>query len=373
MLKVLVLLSRPTIKLTITILLFLVLGTAIAQDNRLKSVVDSAVQLEIEQQRIAGAAVGVIIGGRVVYTGGYGFADIDRNQPFTSDTLINWASNSKPFMAVLALQLFQSGKLDIDATIDNYMPNIPEHLHLITTRDLLCHQSGIPHYSNGLIVSSELHSPEDEFDPSLAMDRFIKSPLIFQPGEKKEYSSYAYVLLSAIVQAVGGDPIKDQIANRITRPLSMTSFQLDVLFENQDDWSKAYRLADKKFIEVSDEANYWKHGAGGYKSNVKDFAVFAASLMQAKLIDLPTSIEMMTRQHTDDGKQTDFGLGVAIEGVGRNLKVSHDGSQLETKTRMVLYPNEQNGIVVMCNCNHAEPGEISTAIYSAFKKNRITF
>ena len=345
---------------------------ASAQRSQLKKVVDDVVKQELKQQNIAGAAIGMIVNGKVIYTQGYGMADIVSGKPYTVDTVINWASNSKPVVAVLAMQLVQDNKLDLDATIDTYLPDIPQHLRKVTTRHLLCHQSGIPHYSNGKIVPTKTNNTDD-FDPQNAIRRFINSPLIFEPGQKNDYSSYAFVLLTAVVQAAGNEPIAKQLSKRITTPLSMNSIQLDVAFDNQPNWSKAYRWREGQFVEVSDYANYWKHGAGGYKSNIKDFAAFANSLMNTKLMNLPTSIQMMTPQKTKNGKVTNRGLGVIVTGTGKSLKISHGGTQSETKTRMAIYPNDQHGIVFMCNCSHADPGKITTAVYSALKKNRIKY
>ena len=153
----------------------------------------------------------------------------------------------------------------------------------------------------------------------------------------------------------------------------MNSFQMDVPFNNQPNWSKGYRVdASGNRTEYPDQANAWKHGAGGYKSNVKDFAAWAKSFMKAKLINVPTSVQMMTAQATNDGQITNIGLGVYLSGSGKSLKVSHNGTQNEARTRMAIYPNQGHGIVVMSNCRHADPGKISTAIYGALKKGNIS-
>ena len=68
-----------------------------------------------------------------------------------------------------------------------------------------------------------------------------------------------------------------------------------------------------------------------------------------------------------------MGLGVYVSGSGRSLKLSHNGKQSETRTRMVIYPNGRHGIVVMCNGGHADAGKITTAIYNALSKNGIKY
>ncbi|HMO16017.1 MAG TPA: serine hydrolase domain-containing protein [Pirellulaceae bacterium] len=340
-----------------------------ANSGDLARIVDGAVLAEMERQKLVGVSVGIIQNSRVVYTQGYGFANLKTRVPVDDNSIFNWASNSKPFMAVAAMQLIQNGQLELDKPIETYIPDLPDHVKPITTRQLLCHQSGIPHYTNGKIVSSgkkvDVHQ---ELDPLNAINRFVMSPLIFEPGTKTDYSSHAYVLLSAVVQSAGKEPIDRQLLMRIGKPLNLKSMQLDVPFDGQKNWVSAYRSAEGQPQEVPDYAHFWKHGAGGYKSDVKDFARFAQALMNYELISADTSKIMWTLQKTSTGETSTFGLGVSVEGKGKSLKISHGGSQDETKTRMVIYPNQKHGIVVMCNTQSCDPGQISTAIYKAINQ-----
>ena len=73
---------------------------------------------------------------------------------------------------------------------------------------------------------------------------------------------------------------------------------------------------------------------------------------------------MWEPQATADGKATNRGLGFIVE-TRERLRVSHNGKQGETTTRLVIYPRERHGVVVMCNCDFADVGKLSTAVYSA--------
>ncbi len=332
--------------------------------------VDETVMVQMTDQKIVGAAIGIIRDGQVVYTQGYGFANLKSHTPVTQETVFNWASNCKPFIAVAAMQLVQSDYLDLDQAIGTYIPSLPDHLKPLTTRQLLCHQSGIVHYSNGKVIPwGQRASVQEELDPFNSLHRFAMSPLIFTPSSKTEYSSHAYVLLSAVVQAAGKKPIDQQLAARIIEPLGLTSFQMDLPYEGQLHWTTAYKITDGIYEEVEDLAHFWKHGAGGYKSNVKDFARFATALMNREMIDDKTTAMMWTPQKTSDGAISRYGLGVAVSGKDRDLKVSHNGSQEETRTRMVIYPNQKHGVVVMCNTQGADTNRISAAIYSVIATN----
>jgi serine beta-lactamase-like protein LACTB len=325
--------------------------------------IDDAVLQEMERQSLVGVSIGIIRNNTIVYTQGYGVANRETNTPMSPKSIVNWASCSKPLVAIMAMQLVQEGKLDLEQPIVRYLPKLPSHLHNITTRQLLCHQSGVPHYANGFIFPGKYPEASDnKLDPLNSLSRFLNARLIFEPGAEMEYSSYAYVLLSAVVQSVGNAPLQTQVETRIVKPLGLTSFQLDVETDSQADWAVGYRVVGGEIKPQPEVAHYWKHGAGGYKSNVEDFARFTLAMLQSEMITHETSAMMWTRQTLNHGEETTYGLGVRVDGRDKTLKISHNGSQEETKTRLVFYPAEKSGMVVMCNTYDCDPGRITTAI-----------
>lgn len=333
--------------------------------------INEAVRKEMSSQKIVGVSVGVIRNSRVVFTQGYGLADRESKTKFSDQTIVNWASNSKPVVAVAAMQLVERGKLGLEDKIKKYLPELPSSCDEVTVRQILCHQSGYPHYSNGRIVplKTPIESGPDGNDPLFSIKRFAGSSLIYRPREKYSYSSYAFVLLSALIQRAGGEPLPEQISQRITQPLGMKSFQLDATFDDQANWAVGYKKnLLGKVVRVPEQANDWKHGAGGYKSNIVDFSKWAEALINQKLVSKDSEQTMWTAQKTANGKSTDAGLGFFITEQNGTLKVSHGGSQSEARSRMVLYPKQKHGMVVLCNCGHADPAKISTAIYAALRK-----
>lgn len=328
--------------------------------------VDEAVKKEMEKQGLVGVAVGVLQQGEIVYLRGYGLADREKNTPVTTKSVFNWASNSKPLCAVAAMQLVEKGALDLDVDVRQYVPEFPKKEHVITMRQLLCHQSGIQHYGRVIPTKREYTVKQPFFDPVLALDVFNQTPLSYKPGEKNVYSSYAYILASAVIQRAGKEPFNQQIIERIAKPLGMSSLQYDIDVVGTDDWTTGYTKEAGQVVRAKEEAHYWKHGAGGYKSNISDFAKWARALVNHRLVSPAIERKMWTRQKTSDGKPTTYGLGFAIDDQNE-LKVSHNGKQDEATTRLVIYPEKKHGIVVMTNCGFGDPAAISTAIYQALK------
>ena len=86
------------------------------------ALVDAAMTAEMERQKAIGVAVGVIREGEIVYAKGYGFADREEKIPVTTKTMFRWASISKPLTAVVAMQLVEAGKLDLDDDVRRHVP-----------------------------------------------------------------------------------------------------------------------------------------------------------------------------------------------------------------------------------------------------------
>lgn len=333
------------------------------------SAVDAAVKREMLQQHLVGVSIGVIQDGEIVYLAAYGLADRDANVPTTINTVMNWASNSKPIAAVAAMQLVERGQLHLDADVRQYVPEFPEKDAVITTRQLLCHQSGIPHYANGRIVPTQRAYACEwrHLDPVLALDTFNQSPLIYRPGTKSEYSSYAYILLSAVIQRASRRPFTQYVCENIVQPLQMESFQLDLESAGQEHWAAGYTKTVLGQVVVAPEsAHYWKHGAGGFKSNIRDFAKWARALIRRDLMCRSTYDAMWTIQKTTNGVATAKGLGFTVE-QGRELIVSHNGQQTETRTRLEIRPDAGSGVVVLCNGGFANSSALTAAIQAALR------
>lgn len=347
----------------------------VTQSNKLsdaeQKAVDRAVSKFMFESEAVGVSVGVLRDRKVAYLKGYGESCRKRETPVTTETIFNWASNSKPVVAVLAMQLVEQGKLDLDQSVRELVPELPKSNHDYTVRHLLCHQSGYPHYSNGRVIrmSDEIKTVKEELDPSNSLHRFGNSPLIDKPGNQYSYSSYAYVILSVVVQRAGEEPIADQIRKRIAEPVGWSSFQLDLPYDNQANWAMGYARGPLgHIIEIPDTAHFWKHGAGGYKSDIEDFALWAKALLNGDLVSKDIEQQMWTRQRTNDNKQTAYGLGFRIEGRGQNRSIGHGGSQQETKTHLKIYPEKGTGFVVLCNSSYVNPADLVGRIEAALKE-----
>ena len=329
-----------------------------------------AIKSTMAQQQVVGVAVGVIRAGSVVYLEGLGYEDREKQIPVTSQTRFRWASISKTLTAVATLQLWEKKRLKLSDTVRHYVPEFPDKGVPISIRDLLCHQGGIVHYSNGRVIRTTrtYPIPQPFAEVMNALDLFKESPLVCRPGERPSYTTHGYILLSSVVQRSGTQPFAEQIRDRIVRPLELQTLQPDYQWESIPHRAVGYRQHQGKIVRSTNTDVSWKLGGGGYLSNIDDLARYTAALIEHQLIDPDTATRMWTPQRTQDGTVTGIGLGFMLQGSGQRLRVSHNGSQEKTRTRMVFYPAQRHGVVVMSNSEYANPAQFTTAVYQAWRQ-----
>jgi CubicO group peptidase (beta-lactamase class C family) len=330
--------------------------------------VDTAMKTEMVRQRLVGAAVGVLQDGRIVYTQGYGWQDREKRIPASRGTMFRWASISKPVTAVAAMQLVEKGRLDLNADVRSYVPEFPDKGKPITVADTLSHQSGLPFYTNGKVIPRDrkYDTPHPFADVVTAVDTFALSPLLFDPGTKYSYTTYGYILASAVVQRAGRKPFAEQVEDRIADPLGMTSFQPDYQWVAIPNRAVGYRKRDGAIVRSTDTDVSWKLGGGGYISDIGDLARFAQGLLNHKLVSRATERLMWTPRATSTGTKTNYGLGfdIRVDADGHRT-VSHAGSQEKTRSLMWLRPDQRRAVVVFSNSEYADVSRVKDAVVAA--------
>jgi len=281
-----------------------------------------------------------------------GWQDFAHRTPANQHTRYRWASISKPVTAVVALQLYEAGELDLMADIRTYVPEFPEKKWTVTAADLLCHQGGIVHYQHGPIrTEREYDDPNPFRDSLLALDMFRESPLIHEPGSKYSYSTHGYALLGAVVERAGKQAFREQVRLRIVEPLGMTTLRPDHhQSESIPNQTVGYaRVGNGRTIDAGDSNVAWKLAGGGFLSNVEDLALFGLGLMEDRILRDETREAMFTPKTTSRGAQTNYGWGVSTRAVKGHATIGHGGAQRKARTFLRVVPELGVGVAVMCN------------------------
>ena len=348
---------------------------------------DEAARAEMGRQEIVGLAVGVIQEGRISYLKGYGWSDREKRIPVSRKTMFRWASISKSLTALVAMQLWEKGQLKLDGDVRQYVPEFPDKAQRITPRQLLSHQGGIVHYSNGpVVVTLRQYDQPNPFESVLlAVDTFKESPLVNLPGQKYAYTTHGFILLSAAVERAGKQKFAHQVRDRIAKPLGMNTLQPDYQWIDIPNRTIGYRKRQNKIVVSSNTDVSWKLGGGGYISSIEDLAKLGEGLLNGKLIQPKTRELMWVPRKTTTGKQTSYGLGFrrwkyvngALQSVSAEASVTesknqvlmqlvgHSGSQEKTKTLLVLEPQKRFGLVLMSNSEHTQIYSLAEALMKA--------
>jgi len=302
---------------------------------------------------IPGASVTVLRNGRMIWSEGLGFADIENDLRVTPLTKFRIGSVSKSITAVALEELVEEGKLDLDAPIQNYVPAFPVKGYPITARELAGHLAGIRHYRG-----DEFYSQRHYASVNQSLDIFKNDSLLFRPGDKYSYSTYGFVLLSAVIEGAAGEPFLSYVKRRVFMPIGMRNTTAEFPDSIISYRSRFYTRADSLSPIVNapsvDNSNKW--AGGGFISTTQDLARFGQAMLDAKILKRPTIQAMWSPQHTADGKPTTYGIGWAVttDSTGRT-SYSHSGGSVGGTALLVVYPREQMVFAFLFNGDGSQP------------------
>ncbi len=308
-------------------------------------------QVFVEKQKEVDSIPGIsvaIMKGKFVWAKGFGYCDLEHRTPATAHTAYRLASVTKPMTAVAVLQLYEKGKVDLDAEVQKYVPYFPRKRWPVTVRLLLGHLAGISHYRS----YRELHIKEHK-DTRDALAIFAGFELVAKPGTAFHYSSYGYNLLGAVIEGAARMPYGKYMRKYVWDPAGMKETRMDSPDEIIPERARGYRIVDGRLINSEFIDMSSRFAAGGTRSTVLDLVKFIAALRDGKLLRKKTIDMMWTSMSTSNGLYTDYGMGWRVRPVNGRFCVYHTGSQAETRTLLAYFPLEDLAIAVACNLEGA--------------------
>ncbi|GGR89599.1 serine hydrolase [Streptomyces aureoverticillatus] len=233
-------------------------------------------------------------GGARTYTAGVG--DVATGAKVPRDGQVRIGSNTKTFTAVAVLQLVGEGKVDLDESIDTYLPGLVRGEGIdgrrIKVRQLLQHTSGLPNYVKYLADDVRYYDPRDLLD--LALEHRAE----FEPGKKWEYSNTNYVLAGLLVQKVTGRPLAEELDRRIIQRVGLrhTYFPAPGDATIRERHPKGYDRpsAGAPLVDVTEFDPSWGWAAGQMISTNSDLNRFFTALLDGDLLPPAQLAEMRT-------------------------------------------------------------------------------
>lgn len=268
------------INLLIILLLLITGNAADAQSNPEK--IDALIRAYNNADEFNGVVL-VSEKGKIIFKKAYGIADRELNVPMTVEMKFKIASLSKPFTAMMILQLVDEGVIELDGKITDYIPDYSgEKGDSITIEQLLNHSSGILQS-----LDPEQEAIQERLYHSLRdMVRYAeKADLYFEPGTGFHYSNLAYNLLAFIAESVTGIPFDKLLQERIFEPLEMTHTKQYQAGDIEKNLSKGYEY--KLLSGYENASSYdpsYTVGPGGLISDAGDLFKFDQALHARRLL-----------------------------------------------------------------------------------------
>ena len=270
--------------------------------------------------KVPGMAAGVALEGRIVWEKGFGYADLAARRPATPNTVFHLASLTKPFAAVILLQLLEAGQFDLDAPVEPFGVRL-EAKGIVRVRHLLSHTSeGIP-------------------------------------GERFRYSGNRFAELDKVVNAVAKRSFADLLGERILEPLALTNTSPNPFAPaacaaaRRDPQAFLQRSARGYAFDGVTPVDYPKHfvPAAGVVSTVGDVLRFSLALDSDQLLRPETRRLMFTPAKSSSGRDLAYGLGWFVQRRRGATLFWHYGWDRANSTLLIKVPERDVTFVLLGN------------------------
>lgn len=342
--------------------------------------IDAAVSKTMSQGS-PGMIVEVASNGELLFSGSFGYADLEQRTPVTRDTVFKFASITKEFTAAAVLKLAEEGRLKLNDTLARHVPELPAAAK-VRIYDLLVHSSGIPDYAEdveGQKTKSVARMPEE----MLAWIAELTPRLDFEPGSKWAYSNSNYALLGLIIERVSGQPLKEVFHERLFTPAGLVATAVDDPADVVPNRAEGYRR-DKNAASGFRNADWISPTipgpAGSLRGTASDLIRWKHALFGGQILK-PASLKMMISAGVlADGRTTkfgmpiamqkgwnsDYGLGVFIKPTKGGTRISHKGDIDGFSSWVAHYPASGVTIVQLINSESADLNvdDVEAAVFS---------
>jgi len=314
--------------------------------------VDSVLNGLYKQGKFNGNVL-VIKNGENLYNKSFGYADSSKSELLSSDFRFGIGSIYKEFPAVAIMQLSEEGKLNINDTIQMYLPNLPKWVKVVTIKNLLQYSSGLPRIDFGkYFLANELISDSDIFNDLMNIQE-----LEFQPGSDYIYSNNSPFLLIKIVEKVSGQNFNSYAKEKLFAPnnLKNTIFKEQYPYKNNSAMALPFNSDfEQDEYKVNTETML-------LSSNVEDLYNWIEELHTFNIIN-KESLNFLTKTAKIDRKDMQAPLGNCVLNNGHITEHTHHGSMGNYECLIQRYNLKNLSIIILTNQKNSNVFDISKSI-----------
>lgn len=332
-------------------------------DQRFAESIDAArATVEPLLAEYPGLTVAVAVDGTMVWSDAFGWADVESRTAATPATIFRLYSSSKAITATLAMRMAEQRRLDLDDAIGTYLADLPSEVSSLTLRQLLAHRAGIRHYRKGewLSVSNKRCTFARD-----ALAPFITDPLVHSPGTKYNYSSFGYVLASAVIEAAAKGGFYEVLDGQVLSPSGMHATGDEHDAPPQLRATPYEKAGDGVRLAIRSDSSC-KFGAGGLVGTSEDLVRFGVALSEGELVSPAGLASLFQAMETAPGRPG-YGLGFTLESDPElGLLATHSGGALGGRSFLLISPERKIVVALAGNLEGANLGSASVAIARAF-------
>ena len=336
----------------ISALLVLSLGLASAAGvppPRDFSQLDASIRAEMKAGGVPGAAAVVVVDGRVAHRAVFGVESVETGRAVVEDSMFRLGSTTKMFVALAALQLAESGKLDLRAPISRYAPDLDPSIGRLTMDQILSHTAG-------LRDDAPMRGPLDESALGARVRSWNRDAFFTEPGEVFSYANPGYVLAGYVVERVAGKPFADAVHDLVLAPLGMERSTFRPLEAMTRPLALGHHPGPKGPEVVrpfAEDAANWPPGS--LFTDLDEMGRFLTALVSGGRVDgrpaIPeTVIRAAANPHADVaalGRRYGYGLELRTE---RGVEVvEHTGARLGYGSIVWTVPSRGFAVALMAN------------------------
>jgi len=307
--------------------------------------------------------------GKPLYHKAFGYRNFETKVPLDTTDVFELASVSKQFTAMIIMMLKEDGLLTYDDPLEKFLPELP--YSNITIRHLLTHTSGLPDYQAMMDQYWDKSKVAGNEDILIYLKKY-QPPVLFQPGEKYEYSNTGYVLLGSIAEHASGKDFIELCRQQIFGPLQMESTDIRSLDEKKamENFALGHIFVEEKqrYIRADSfpSSNYtiWlgnRKGPGRISSTSTDLLLWDRALYKNKLVTTQTLQEAFSPMKLTNDSLSWYGFGWMLNKSNPWI-VSHTGDNPGYKTKIVRFTEQDKTLILLCNNAHAKFAMIADAL-----------
>jgi D-alanyl-D-alanine carboxypeptidase len=319
--------------------------------------------------------VGLVRAGERTWQGASGLGDLRANRPAGPGDRFRIGSVTKSFVATLVLQLVGEGRLSLDDDLERWLPGLVPGGERITVRELLNHTSGLYNYTD------DLPDPPRRLRPRELVAIATGHKPLFAPGREFSYSNTNYILAGMLVERVSGQPLADQLQQRILQPLGLENTELPTTERRiAGPHVRGYAPPDKdwqvsdgpaRLVDVTEMDTSWAWAAGAMVSTTADLARFYQALLGGQLLT-PELLKQMrtTVDASQPGRGMRYGLGLEVLRPGCGVELwGHGGSLEGYGTTAFSTPDADRQLVMAINLQpEPEPRAAAAAVENILRR-----